>query len=360
MLGLYERFSDWRNRLLAAPKFQNWAASFPLTRPIARARAREIFDLTAGFVYSQVLFACVELEVFSALRNGALSVPALSNVIGLPEAGTDRLARAAASLRLLERRGDRYALGPYGAALLGNPSVFAMIRHHAALYSDLKDPVALLRERSQETSLAKFWNYGDGDSSEYSTLMAATQEFIAEEILSAYSFEDHSHVMDVGGGAGAFLRAVKSKHPSLKATLCDLPHVVAIALENFAKNGNDVEVVECDFQKQELPQGADIITLIRILHDHDVHVVSALLSAIHEKLPKEGTLLIAEPMADTPGVAPMGEAYFGMYLWAMGSGRPRSFRELAALLESAGFASAKLIPTRRPILTQLIVAKKRL
>ena len=36
--GLAERWFAWRNRLLADPGFQRWAASFPLTRPIARRR----------------------------------------------------------------------------------------------------------------------------------------------------------------------------------------------------------------------------------------------------------------------------------------------------------------------------------
>ena len=56
------------------------------------------------------------------------------------------LLDAAVSLQLLQRRsGGRYGLGALGAALVGNPGVVAMIEHHALLYGDLHDPVALLR-----------------------------------------------------------------------------------------------------------------------------------------------------------------------------------------------------------------------
>lgn len=369
-MNIRERFLAWRDEKLADAAFQDWAATFPLTRSLARKRAARLFEITTGFVYSQILFACVQLEIFYLLQPAPLSPDAVAQKIGLSKNGADRLLRAAASLELLSKRsGGRYGLGELGAALLGNPSVFAMIRHHAALYEDLRDPVDLLRERSGDTHLARFWDYAGADDAEknqnsdaaiYSDLMAQTQALIASEILHAYSFAKHRHLLDVGGGAGAFLTVAKKSYPSLKATLCDLPGVVQIARENFAQKGIDAEAFECNFQQQPLPKGADIITLIRILHDHDDHVVRALLSAVHETLPEDGTLLVAEPMADTPGVAPMGEAYFGMYLWAMGSGRPRSFCELAGFLENAGFASAKLIPTRRPILTQLIVAKKHL
>jgi demethylspheroidene O-methyltransferase len=61
-------------------------------------------------------------------------------------------------------------------------------------------------------------------------------------------------------------------------------------------------------------------------------------------------------MSDTPGARPIGEAYFGFYLLAMGSGRPRTPAELTQMLRDAGFARASLVSTRRPLLTRLIVA----
>lgn len=357
-MGVYDRLLDWRNRLLSSGAFQDWAAAFPLTRPIAQRRARALFDLTAGFVYSQALFACVELDVFHALRDGPLSLEQLSRAIDFPVAGTDRLARAAASLELLEYRSDdRIALGGLGAALLGNPSVFAMIKHHAHLYQDLCDPVALLRHRSKDTRLASFWNYETGaHSSAYSDLMAQTQAFISSEILKAYSFAPHQHLMDVGGGAGAFLCAAKKQTPELKVTLCDLPPVAALAKKRFEEEGVSGEVAPCNFLQDPLPEGADIISLVRVLHDHDDSIVRELLSSIRMALPHNGTLLIAEPMAKTPGAEPMGEAYFGFYLWAMGSGRPRSYEEIRSFLHKAGFGTVRSVKSRRPILTRIVAA----
>ena len=149
-----------RDRLLASARFQRWAAAFPLTRPIARRRARALFDLCAGFVYSQVLLACVQLRVFEALAEGPQTVAALSMRLSLGIEATARLLHAAASLRLVTRRGqDRYGLGPLGAALLGNRAVAAMVEHHRLLYADLADPVALLRGERRETVLGAYWAY---------------------------------------------------------------------------------------------------------------------------------------------------------------------------------------------------------
>ena len=71
----------------------------------------------------------------------------------------------------------------------------------------------------------------------------------------------------------------------------------------------------------------------------------------------KGTLLLAEPMSGTPGAEPIGDAYFGVYLLAMGSGRPRTSTELTTMLEAAGFARVRECRTRRPMLVRLLVAK---
>ena len=68
--GWVDRCLAWRDRLLASPLFQRRAAAFALTRPVARRHARELFDLVAGFAYSQVLLACVQLRLFDVLAEG--------------------------------------------------------------------------------------------------------------------------------------------------------------------------------------------------------------------------------------------------------------------------------------------------
>mgnify|MGYP001823938887 CR=1 FL=1 len=42
---------------------------------------------------------------------------------------------------------------------------------------------------------------------------------------------------------------------------------------------------------------------------------------------------------------------------AMGSGRARTRAELEAMLAEAGFAQARLLPTRTPLLTRVLIAQ---
>jgi len=111
-----------------------------------------------------------------------------------------------------------------------------------------------------------------------------------------------------------------------------------------------------DFSRDPLPPGADLITLVRIVHDHDDATVRTLLTAVRAALAPGGTLLIAEPMAGTPGAERIGDAYFGFYLLAMGSGRARTPATLSILLREAGFARTEVVPTRRPFLAGVVKA----
>ena len=361
---------DWRNRLLMSPRFQRAAAAFPLTRPLARREARALFDVVAGFVYSQVMLSCVRLGVLERLRDGPLTAAQLLPAETLAPAPAETLLRAAAALELLElRSADRWALGARGAALLGNPGVLAMIEHHALLYADLVDPLAMLRAPRGATALARYWPYaataepGQVDTAAtraYTQLMSASQGLVAEEILDAYDVRRHHRVLDVGGGDGTFLRALAQRAPRLQLGLFDLPGVAAQAEERFAAAGlgGRVTIAAGDFDRDPLPPGADLITLVRVLHDHDDERVDRLLAAAYAALPSGGVLLVAEPMAGTQGAERMGDAYFGLYLWAMGSGRPRTAPDLAERLQRAGFRRPRERRTRVPLQTRVLVARR--
>ena len=83
-----------RDRWLSSPRFQRWAAAFPLTRPTARRRARALFDVCAGFVYSQILFACVRLKLFDLLAEEPQSAAGIAARLSLPLDSTQRLLDA--------------------------------------------------------------------------------------------------------------------------------------------------------------------------------------------------------------------------------------------------------------------------
>ncbi|MBY0343045.1 MAG: methyltransferase [Sphingomonadales bacterium] len=358
-----------RNRIFASPRFQHWAARLPVIRWIARSRANGAFDLLAGFAYSQVLRAYVESGLFDVLKDGPLGAGSIAARIGLPESATLTLLRAGRPLMLSEEPApDHWMLGEQGAVFASNPGVQAMVRHHRLLYADLADPLALLRaDRKEPTALSRFWTYAGAlqgvtergeDTAEYSQLMAASQHFVADEVLASMTFRDVDRLLDVGGGHGAFLRQIGTAWPHLKLGLFDLPEVAVTGAQLLgeALGAGRVTGHPGNFFSDSIPEGYDMVSLVRILHDHDDAPAQALLGNIRKSLAPGARLLIAEPMAQIPGTEPMGEAFFGLYLWAMGSGRPRSPAEIIAMTRAAGFASARFVATAQPVNASVIIA----
>ncbi len=360
---ILDRLKNARSALLANPKFQTFCAAFWPTRPITRSRAAAVFDLCNGFVYSQILTACVTSKLLEEMRARSLSIEDVAEHCELPFEGAKRLVLGAVALEIIEPRSSaRYGLGPVGAAVLGNPGLQGMIAHHDLFYRDLADPLALLKERTKTTALASYWRYSpatDGDAEEraamktYSDLMRDTQYVIADEVLRAYPFREHHCLMDVGGGDGTFLKCASEKAPELKLKLFELPNVAEIARERLSESRVNVETHSGNMFEDDWPDGADLITLIRVALDHDDAPVENLLARARKALKPGGVLLLAEPMADSRKV---GHAYFGFYLWAMGSGRGRTSGELTEMLRRAGFTEISMLSTGVPDLVRVIKA----
>jgi demethylspheroidene O-methyltransferase len=356
------RWRLFRNRLLANTKFQQWAARTPFVRRIASKKAVELHHLTAGFVYTQTLTAVVQSNLLAVLQGRIESTKSVAAMCGLTASAAHTLLTAAQALKLTEEvsRGF-WMVGELGASVLGNPAVADMVKHHQVLYRDLADPLALLRHRDK-TGLRDYWSYVPGGNNpadghrEYSQLMSSSLALISDHILETYPLNDCQSLIDVAGGTGNFARMVKKRYPDITATVLDLPEVVSEAKNQFPRC--DIRFVATDMFRSPLPQDVELFSLIRVLHDHDDEPVVSLLTRLHEALKPGGHLLIAEPMAGTTGAEAIGDTYFGFYLWAMGSGRPRTANELKGMCLAAGFSGIREFNTPIPALTRVLVAEK--
>jgi demethylspheroidene O-methyltransferase len=275
-----------------------------------------------------------------------------------------------------------------------------MIEHNALLNADLIDPLKLL-EHPERSGMHAYWPYPTGGAQEpahpvaplpaaaraapadptgepvaerdfsqsrpdaaqlsrYSELMARSQRFLIEELLAAYDFGRHRVVLDVGGGQGGWVMALARHAPALQLMLFDLPGVAELARQRVQQAGLG-ERISChggSFRRDALPAGADLITLLRVAHDHADEAVLELLRGIYQALPVGGHLLLAEPMAEPGGQPSRSDAYFHFYLLAMGRGRLRTAAELSELIGRAGFADVRAIANPVPLHGSLLLARK--
>jgi len=365
---------QWLESLYASPRLYRWSLSNPLTRWITKRRTQQIFDLMSGFVYSQVLLGCVRLDLFKMLYQKPLDLQQIALQTRMSEQALQRLLVSAVSLGLLESRShQRFGLGALGVPLAMHPGIGAMVEHNHLLYRDMQDPLDFLNNAWQG-DMAEYWPYAhDAQAAErvaqekfsrYSDLMASSQEFVVQEILKSYYFEDHRCVLDVGAGKGRFASELALHVKHLKLKLFDLPPVLELAKATFQSKGLTDRLSLCpgNFLHDPLPQGADLVTLVRVAHDHPDEVVQQLLQKIHDALPVGGILLLAEPMAQTYSQSADGptqtDVYFHFYLLAMGAGRLRTPEELMLMMNKAGFVGVELLPNNMPIHARILLGRK--
>jgi demethylspheroidene O-methyltransferase len=241
-----------------------------------------------------------------------------------------------------------------------------MVSHHSLLYRDLQNPSELLG-RGSGAALSQYWHYAattnlqsrvpsqSRDVRAYSALMSASQPMIVDQVIDAYRFDEHRRVLDVGGGNGTFLQAIGQRYPQLSLAVFDLPAVVE---EQSAENHNNLQYIAGDFIVDDLPAGYDLITLVRILHDHNDDAVMALLNNVFDAAAPGTRLMIAEPMAPTQGTSRMADAYFNFYFLAMGKGEPRSVARLQEMLVAAGFSNPSHLKTTLPLVCSILLAEK--
>lgn len=355
-------------RLALSPAFHAFCARIPGLKHLARAEGRALFDIVSGFAQSQALLALVELRVLHRLAEGPMTAAALAAPHGITPERMAVLCQAGAALRLMARTGDGgWRLATRGAAFLAVPGLEAMVRHHPVLYRDLADPVAFLKGETVP-ELAAFWPYvfGAGGAADpavaahYSQLMADSQGLVAADTLGLITLKGVSHLMDVGGGTGAFLAAVGAAYKGLRMTLFDLPAVVPGAVARFADAGlsDRVAIVPGSFRDDPLPRGADAISLVRVLYDHADETVARLLASVHAALPPGGRVVISEPMSGGDRPDPATDVYFSLYTMAMQTGRTRSGAEISAFLASAGFVDCQIHWGFRPFVTSVVVARR--
>ncbi len=359
--GLRQRFI----RLIADPVFQARAARVPFLRSFVRSEGAAMFDLVAGFCHSQILLALVRLDIPRNLLEAPADTKSLAVQSSIPPDRMLVLLNAAASLGLLSSSGTMWRLTIRGAALAGVPGLQGMIAHHDVLYRDLSDPVAFFRGEV-DTELAAFWPYifgADGAidptvTATYSALMADSQRLVAADTIAAVDWRASRRVMDVGGGTGAFLTALGQARADLHLTLFDLPAVAPAAATRFATAGlTDRTAIRFgSFRDGTLPDGADTVTLIRVLYDHTDTTVLDLLTRARAALPRGGRLIVSEPMTGGPRPQRAGDAYFALYCMAMRTGRARSAAQIKALLQQAGFVQVRKMQSARPYVTTVMTA----
>ena len=324
-----------------------------------------IMQLATGYWASAVLLAANELGVFKALVHGAQPAPDIADGLRVDAQALARLLDACCGLNLLAKQGDNYILPSVSAAYLvpGEPAYLGnALRWARDQYSGWGRLADSVRTGSPAVEPEKHLG---GDPAETRTFVLGMHDRamgVARGVVRHLDLEGCDNLLDVGGGPGTYSILLAGHYPNLRATVLDLPGVIAVADELIAEQGlqDRVDTRAGDATFGDYGENRyDAILFSGVLHQMAPATIERMFAAAHRALKSGGRVLVSDIMADATKTQPVFAALFSLQmLLSSREGGVFAVESCEAWLEEAGFHSVTVERIPPPLPYTVVTARK--
>ncbi len=323
------------------------------------------FDTVQAYQRTAALRAAVDLDLFTAIGDGASTVPAIAAACGASERGTRILSDYLTIIGFLTKTDGRYQLTPDTAAFLSkrSPAYFGtalsflaspeIVGHFDHLASTIRRG-SIAKEDSTVVDENPLWQT-------FARVMMPMMMMPAQAIAEVLDVSDAGplKVLDIAAGHGIFGIAIAQRNPQAQVVAVDWAGVLTVATENASKMGVAARhtTVAGDAFKVDWGAGYDVALMTNFLHHFDAATCTTLLKKVAESLKPGGRIAVLEFVPNEDRVSPPGSATFAMQMLGnTPQGDAYTFSELHAMLEAAGFTAATSHPL--PSAETLVVGTK--
>ncbi len=298
-------------------------------------------DLAMSFQKSRILLSAFELDVFTALGEGARSSREVAETVGADARGTDRLLNALCALGLLSKEKGLYSNTEASRRYLSRSGerYLSGLGHAANLYASWGSLTAAVRAGG--TVRGKQREEGSGFSLEaFIGAMHQRALMTAPALVSKIDLSGVRRVLDVGGGSGVYSMSFARAKEGLEAVVFDLPGVTEIARRHIREAGleNRITAVEGNYLTDDLGSGFDMVFFSAVIHIQSGEENRRLIEKSFRALNPEGLVVIQDFVMDEDRTAPPGGAVFALNMLVnTASGDTYTESEIRDWLEGAGF-----------------------
>lgn len=322
--------------------------------------ANALQQMLGGPLATGLVYTAIELDLPERLAAHPATAADLAATSGADPGAVHRILRGLAGLGIVAPDGDRVALTPMGnllragvpdsayhsTRLMGHPAIqraWGSLPHTARTGEPAFDHANGIDFMA---CLVADPDFGD----RFNRFMSEVTERVAPTVVRAvagrHDLDTAKTIVDVGGGAGALLRAVLLAHPHAYGTVVDVEVVRAQAETAIRADGLDgrCAFVAGDFFG-ELPAGADVYLLKSVLHDWDDDRALTILGNCRDAMGPHSRLLVVEREVDDAGAVPFDIVMSDLIMLTMGPGRERTVAEYGSLFDRAGLRLTSLTAT---------------
>jgi SAM-dependent methyltransferase len=307
--------------------------------------AARLARLADGYLVTQLLHAAVTLGVPEALAGGPRGTPELATELGADPGMLHRVLRGLAAEDVLEELPDgRFALTATGQLLRPEVpdsmrgAVTARGQLYYAAVAGLPDAVRHGGTPFELVHGRPFFEHLAAAPERLAAFQASMADRSAREagaVVAAYDMSGFASIVDVGGGTGTLLRAVRAHVPSADVVLFDLPEVVARS--DLPSQGGDFFTT--------VPGGADAYLLSRVLHDWDDDDALRVLRNCRRAMRPDSVLLVVEAVLPERAVDDPAAVRMDLHVLVLLGGRERTAGEYAGLFDAADLRLTTDVPT---------------
>ena len=316
---------------------------------------------------TEALKAAIELEVFTAIGEGNTTVAEIAKRCQTSEKGMRVLCDYLATMEMLTKQGNQYALtldssvfldkrspGYLGGAVEFLCSPMLLEGFHHMTEAVRKGGTAVSEEGTtgpENPIWVKFARGMAGMMSMPAQLMAKLVDPNADRKLK---------ILDIAAGHGLFGIAFAAQNKQAEITAVDWRPVLEVAKENAQKAGvaDRYSTIEGSAFDVEFGTGYDLVLLTNFLHHWDSPTNEKLLRKVRAALADGGRAVTLEFVPNDDRVTPPEVAGFSMVmLVGTPSGDAYTFAELERMFANAGF-SRSTIHALPPTFQQVVISEK--
>ena len=327
-----------------------------------RVDTTRLQEMARAYTASAVLYTALDVGLFTHVSNGYNTETALVEETGLRPVDVDRLVSCALSLELLDWDGDHLVNTLDVEAYL----VEGKARYAGAWMMFTRPDVGGwfgMTEKMRIPDSSKLGMYQEltvESARKYHRATASIGFGAARRFVKTVDLSTRRHLLDLGGGSGAYSITAVEHFKELRATVLDLPPVVIATQEYIADAGvqDRVETLGADFTVGEFPSQVDVVVMASNLPIYDSEIIGGVVSRAFRALEPGGEMHLIGEMLNDNRKGPVDAAMWGMNELICGSeGRAHTRAECQKYFASAGFVDIEVIDFVPGILARCVGRK---
>jgi SAM-dependent methyltransferase len=307
-----------------------------------------IFQTLRAYQESAALKSAIDLGIFTAIADGAVSAASIASACGASERGIRILCDTLTVSGMLGKHGGRYANTPdtgiflnrHSPAYLGSVADFLLLQETTAGF--LESLTGCVRKGG---TLMQGEGSVDPDNPEwvvFAHAMAPLMKMPAGMMAQHLPGSGPLKVLDIAAGHGMFGIAVAQRNPQAEIVAVDWAAVLEVAKENAANAGISARysTIPGSAFDVDFGSGFDAVLITNFLHHFDAATNERLLRKVHSSLKPGGNAVILEFVPDEDRVSPPVAAHFAITMLVnTPHGDAFTFSEIESMCRHAGFAS---------------------